>query len=168
MFTKSAFAALGCTFAVVLGGCGPASRTAPPAVKSSDHAVHDHPTEGPHHGALVELGDEQYHAEVVHNEQAGEVSVYLLDAAATNAVPIDAAELTLNLTHDGQPQQFKLTAAPDAGDPASAGSRFTSADADLLKELAHGHAEGQLVVRIGSKQFRGLLPLAEDDEHHDH
>ena len=50
--------------------------------------VHAHPSEGPHHGTLVELGNEEFHAEVVHDDKS--VTVYVLDAGATKAVPIDA------------------------------------------------------------------------------
>lgn len=39
---------------------------APP--ETDAHAEHAHPSEGPHHGDLVELGNEEFHAEVVHGE----------------------------------------------------------------------------------------------------
>jgi len=65
--------------------------------ETTAHAEHAHPGEGPHHGDLVELGNEEYHAEVVHGE-GGSVSVYILDSAAKSAVPIDATELTINIT----------------------------------------------------------------------
>lgn len=52
------------------------------------------------HGDLVELGNEEFHAEVVHGE-AGSVTVYILDSAAKVTVPIDATELTINVSHDG-------------------------------------------------------------------
>ncbi len=62
--------------------------------------AHDHSSEGPHHGTLVELGKEEYHAEVVH---AGDVvTVYILDARAEKAVPIEATEVTINVLHDGK------------------------------------------------------------------
>ena len=104
---------------LVLAGCGsePAATdsgtvdTPPPATVDT----HAHPSEGPHHGDLVELGNEEYHAEVVHDE--GSVTIYILDGHVENAVPIDAAEITINLKHDGQPEQFTLAASPDAGDP---------------------------------------------------
>ncbi len=66
--------------------------------------VHDHPAEGPHHGSLIELGNEEYHAELVHD--AENVTVYILDSSASTATPIEAPELTINLMHDGKPAQF--------------------------------------------------------------
>ena len=95
--------------------------------------VHAHPSVGPHHGSLVELGNEEFHAEVVHDDKS--VTVYVLDASASKAVPIDAQDLTINLIHDGKPEQFKLAASPDAGDPSGKSSRFTLADADLVSHI---------------------------------
>ncbi len=47
------------------------------------------------------------------------MTIYILDSAAKTAVPIDAQELVINLVHDGKPEQFKLAASPDAGDPSA-------------------------------------------------
>jgi hypothetical protein len=127
-----------------------------------DHAEHAHPAEGPHGGELIELGNEQYHAELVHNLQSGAVMIYILDAAGKSAVPIDETELTINLKHDGQAEQFKLAASPDATDPPGKSSRFTSNDAELGEDLEHEEAEPQLVVTINGKQYRGRI------EHGDH
>ncbi|WP_425399231.1 hypothetical protein [Aeoliella sp.] len=160
---------------LALSGCGKstdnsASETsAPPATVDT----HNHPTEGPHHGGLIELGNEEYHAELVHDEAGGSVTIYLLDSAAKSAVPIKTAELTVNLTHDGQAEQFKLTAKPDAGDPSGTSSRFVSTDAELAEELDHEGVKAQLVVSIGGKQFRGEISHDHDheehaDEEHDH
>lgn len=141
---------------------GPA---APPA-NDGDHAEHAHATEGPHGGDLIELGEEEYHAELVHDDKAGTVTIYILDAHAEAAVPVDAAELVINLKHDGKAEQFKLPASPDASDPQGNSSRFDSNDAELCAELcedlAHEGAEPQLVAMINGKQYRGSI------EHSDH
>ena len=60
-----------------------------------DHAGHGHPSEGPHHGGLIELGNEEYHAELVHDDDAGTVTLYILDGGVTKQVPIDATEITI-------------------------------------------------------------------------
>jgi hypothetical protein len=138
---------------------GPA---APPANGGDDHADHARPTEGPHGGGLIELGNEEYHAELVHDEQGGTVTIYILDAETKTAVPIDATELTINLKHDGQAEQFKLAASPDASDPQGKSSRFVSNVAELGEDLQHEGAEPQLVVTINGKQYRGKI------EHGDH
>ena len=138
---------------------GPA---APPATGGDDHAEHAHPTEGPHGGDLIDLVNEEYHAELVHDEQGGTVTVYILDAEAKAAVPIDATELTINLKHDGQAEQFKLAASPDTNDPQGKSSRIVSSDAELDEDLEHEGAEPQLVATVNGKQYRGKI------EHSDH
>ena len=135
----------------------------PPPPPESEHA---HPSEGPHHGSLIELGNEEYHAELVHDEQTATVTIYILDSSAMKAVPIDAKELTINLKHDGQPEQFKLTAAPDEEDPQGKSSRFISNDRELGEDLDAEGADARMVVKIGGKSYTG--ELAHEHEGHDH
>src|SRR3989337_1170847 len=107
---------------VTLGlvGCGgnpsqPSGSTETAASPATVEAEHDHahPSEGPHGGSLIELGAEEYHAELIHDDQAGTVTIYLLDSAAKAAVAIDAPDVTINLTHEGRGEQFKLAAAAE-------------------------------------------------------
>ena len=72
----------------------------------------------------------------------------------------------MNLSHDGQAEQFKLMASPAAGDPPGKASRFVSTDAELAEDL--DHAEAQLVVDIGGQQFRGAIKHDDDHDEHDH
>ncbi len=135
------------------------------APQNSDaHAEHAHPTEGPHHGDLVELGNEEFHAEVVHAE-GGMVSVYILDSGAKAAVPIDATELTINITHDGHAEQFKLPADRDASDPDSKSSRFSLKDEELASDLDSHDATARLVVTINGKSYSGKIAHIHDAEH---
>ena len=158
------------TSALILSGCGDISSTGstgtvatpPPAV--DDHA-HAHPSEGPHHGDLVELGNEEYHAEIVHGD-GGEVTIYVLDSAASKAVPIDATEVVINMTHEGEAEQFKLPATPDAGDPEGTSSRFRLKDEHLAEDLDAEGAVAKLVLTINSKQYTGKIE--HDHEEHDH
>jgi len=126
-----------------------------------DHSDHGHAEEGPHQGSLIELGNEAYHAEMVHDEATGTVTVYLLDSAAKTSVPIDATELLVNLTHDSAAEQFKLAANPQENDPEGKSSRFVSTDAELVEDLDLEGVEAKLVTTIAGKQYRG-------DIHHDH
>ncbi len=126
--------------------------------------VHAHPSEGPHHGTLVELGNEEFHAEVVHDAQS--VTVYVLDAGATKAVSIDAKELSINLMHDGTPEQFKLAASPDVGDPSGKSSRFTLADAELGGHIDDAATAPKLMLTINGTPYRG--EIKHDQHGHDH
>ncbi len=126
--------------------------------------VHAHPTEGPHHGVLVELGKEDFHAEVVHTKDA--VTVYILDSAAEKPVPVDATEILINVLHDGKPEQFKLAAAPDAGDSDGKCSRFTLADTDLVSHIDDAASQPKLSLTVSGKSYRG--EIKHDHAGHDH
>lgn len=127
-----------------------------PTPPKTGHA-HAHPTEGPHGGTLVELGKEDYHAELVHDEAADTVTVYLLDGAAKQPVAIDAKQLTLNLLVGGKPQQFPLPAEPLSTDPAGKCSAFGSSSAAIGKALHIKGTTGRLNVPVAGKVFVGKL-----------
>lgn len=156
--------ALTTLIAAGLSGC-----TAKPSEQAVEpgHEEHAHAETGPHGGHLIELGTEEYHAEVLHEIEA---IVYLLDGTAKNAVAIAAPDVVVNVTHDGESEQFHLAATPEPTDPAGKASRFASKDAELLADLQEGHADVQLVVTVGETQFRGALEHDHDhgDEGHDH
>ncbi|TWT34853.1 hypothetical protein [Blastopirellula retiformator] len=154
-------ASLGCT-----SGSAPASEGDSHA--EHDHDEHEHPGEGPHGGSLIELGNEECHAELVHDEKAKSVTIYILDSAAKAATPIETPELTINLKHDGMGEQFKLAAAPESSDPEGKSSRFVSTEAELAEDLDHEGADAQLVVTIAGKQYRGAVEHDHDHEGHDH
>lgn len=168
--------------AACLVGCKPGTDPAengsvPETSSTAGHTEeeHDHPTEGPHGGELIELGDDEYHAELIHpaghdDEAEGEdeaeeevVTIYILDGSAKETVAIEAAEVTINMTHDGEPEQFKLAASPDEGDAKGTSSRFVSSDAVLLERMHGAHIEFRLVVEIEGKSYNG-----EFHHHHDH
>lgn len=132
--------------------------------ETDGHEGHAHPSEGPHHGDLVELGNEEFHAEVVHGE-AGSVTVYILDSSAKTAVPIDATELSINVSHDGNAEQFKLPAEREATDPEGKSSRFSIKDEELAKDLDDHDATAKLVVMIDGKSFSGQIKHEHETEH---
>ena len=143
-------------------GASPVVTDGPP--ETDTHAEHAHPSEGPHHGDLVELGNEEFHAEIVHGE-GGSVSVYILDSAAKAAVPIDATELTINITHDGNAEQFKLPADRDAADPQGKSSHFSLKDEELASDLDNHDTAAKLVVVINGKSYSGKIAHAHDADH---
>ena len=161
--------------AMMAAGCsndtstGPETAGPPNTMDShDDHAGHAHPTEGPHHGDLIELGNEEYHAEIVHDEDAGTVTIYVLNGVATQQVPIDATEVSINAKHNGKPEQFTLTAFPDANDPQGKSSCFVSGDAELSTHLDEEGAEPRIVLTINGKSYRGMIAHDHNHEGHDH
>lgn len=143
--------------------------TVEPGHEGHDHAPgeHGHPTEGPHHGPLVELGNEEYHVEVVHDDATGAVTLYLLDAHAEKVVTTTATEAVINLKHGDTPEQFKLAAQPEESNPAGQTSRFTLTDKELVEHLHEAAAGAKLNITIGDTPYSGSIP-AEDHAKHDH
>ncbi|MBY0587201.1 hypothetical protein K2X85_08495 [bacterium] len=137
---------------------------------TDEHAdEHAHPSHGPHGGDLIELGDEEYHAEFVHDEKTSDVTIYFLDAAVKNAVAIDATEIVINLKHDGKPEQHKLAAEPQEGDSPGKSSRFVSKkNDDLCHAIEEEGANAKLQVTIDGKPFTGAIQHEHDHEGHDH
>lgn len=172
LIAMAAFTIVGCQDpAEPIGGDAPVSELPPGTMddhSGHDHDEHAHPSEGPHHGDLVELGNEEYHAEVVHNEEAGTLEIYILDGTATKQVAIDATELTINVSHDGKPEQFVLAAKPDEGDDAGKSSRFVSDDKELAEHLDEEDTNPRMVVKINGKSYRGEIKHDHEHEGHDH
>lgn len=131
-----------------------------------DHSAHAHPTQGPHQGELIELGNEEYHAELLHDSQS--VTIYLLDSTGRKSCPIADPTITINATGHGTPQQFSLAAQPADGDPAGQSSRFRSNDATLVQSLENGDRL-RLALAINGKSYRGDIAhdhAGHDDHHH--
>lgn len=127
--------------------------------------VHAHPEKGPHGGPLLELGDEEFHAEVLLDEKAGTLAIYLLDSAAKAAVPIEAKELVINLKHGGKPVQFKLPAAPLKTDPKGQSSCFAVKSSDLIHNLHHKDHGARMAVKVRGKSYTAKVALAHDHDH---
>jgi len=172
MKTAVSFTSLGLLALVLGAGCGEspkASSTAAkaPAKKSAekhDEHGHAHPSKGPHGGPLIELGKEEYHAELVHDEKAGSVTIYVLDHEGKKPVAIDAKEVRINLKHDGKGEQFELTAEPQKGEDGKS-SRFVSTDKELSEDLDHEGAEARLVLSIDGKSYTGQIKHEDDHDH---
>lgn len=158
----------------------------PPATMD-DHAGHAHPTEGPHGGELIELGNEEYHAELIHphdhdddaheneNHAEGEadhdhagITIYVLDGSAKEMVAIESPDVTLNIKHGDEPEQFVLAAKPTDEDPDGKSSRFVSDDKDLMEHFHEEEVEGTLVLKINGKSYRGKIAHDHDHGHEGH
>jgi hypothetical protein len=155
---------------LTFSGCGGGAPAEIPAPAPPEHEhAHEHADHGPHGGDLVELGSEEYHAEIVH-EADEKLSIYILDGSAKNLVPIDATEITLNIVHDGSPEQHALAAAPTETDPAGKSSRFVSADAHAGEDLDIEGVQAKLAVTINGTAYQGAVAHDHDHDHagHDH
>ena len=139
---------------------------APPAAKPAKPDADAHADVGPHKGTLIELGEEEYHAELVLDEKTHTVSIYLLDGAVKKYVPIAAKDITITLKHDGKSESFKLKATPQKADPSGQSSMFTLKDEEFVDDLHHKGSDPRLMLKIDGKPYSAKIVL--DHEGHDH
>ncbi len=149
---------------LLLNGCTP---TQDPAVvepeSSAHHGHHDHGVGGPHGGHLVELGDEEFHAEWVHENEIGKVAVFILDETAHEDVAVDAKEVTITVTVGGVPQQYVLEPTNMSNGLAS---HYEIISSELVVALQVGAGvEATLNIDIGGSSFSASM---EDHGHHHH
>ena len=130
-----------------------------------DGHEHGHAAEGPHHGHLIELGKEEYHAELTHDEASKTMAVYLLDSSAKVSVPIPDPEILINVSVGGKPTQYKLAAVPEASDPPGQSSKFSLTNAELLDALEAPKMTGRLNVTIKGQSYIGPIEHEEHAEH---
>lgn len=134
------------------------------------HAGHDHDHgAGPHGGAIVELGDEEYHAEVVVDAGAHTLRVFLLGPDAKTASPIAAASVSV-VTEDQK--TLTLKAVPQEGDGDGKASKFELTDKEAVDAIAReGFLHGALQLEVDGKSYRGDIDAHFDgsshDDHHD-
>jgi hypothetical protein len=132
------------------GGSAAAKKGDEPGAHEHDH---DHAHHGPHGGHIMEIGDEEYHAEWTHDD-SGRVTFYILSADAKEEVPIAAEEVTIDVkVGDNQPVEYKLQAHNPVDGKSAA---FETVDKQLLGVLETIKSPGivaTLHVNINGKQF---------------
>jgi len=169
MLRTLTYCTLGLSVCLLLSGCGPKGTDSADDHEAEGDAAHVHPTEGPHGGHLIELGNEDYHAELLHDEGTRTVTIYLLDGPAKAAVAGDEEEVIFQLFQDGDFVFYALKAVPASGDEIEQ-SHFALADETLCDTLIHAdEVKGRLNVSIGGEQFTGMIEHhAHGQEGHDH
>ena len=155
-------------FFVGCGGKGPKDGAAGKGGKpAEEHHHHHHGSEsGPHKGMLVELGEEEYHAEVAHDDAAHSVTIYILDAKPEKNVPIDQKEIVLKLKDGDAVSSFTLPAKPLDDEKGGKSSRFELVDEKLAELMEKKGVAGNFNVLIG-KPFIGSFTVEEHDHDHD-
>ncbi len=130
------------------------------------HDEHGHGEKGPHGGSIVELGDEEFHAEVVLDHDAHALRVFVLGKDAKTAVPTAATEITV--AAEGK-DAVTLKAAPQDGDGEGKASRFELIDEKLVHDILDAKfLHGDLRITIGGKPYSGHIDMHLDDVHHEH
>ena len=159
---------------VGLNGCGKGQPAGPAAgdFAAADEHDHDHGQEGPHGGHIIELGTEDHHVELTHDEASHRIGVYLLGGDAKTAAPIEAESVTINVSVDSQPSQYILPAVAQPGETAGSSSYFEIVSEPLCavvcgeSEASKTHA--RLNVAIEGKPYVGLIETDAHEHDHDH
>ena len=152
----------------VFSGCSPQGETrnfsaGDNVTNTEPHAHHEH---GPHGGHIVELGGEEYHAEITLDPQSRKLTVYLLGKDVKTPLPVDAASLAVRLVIGGEKQEIVLSPTPQAGDGEGLSSVFAMAEGAVPESIHDAEdLQGEVVVSIGGKQYRGDIT---HDHGHDH
>lgn len=178
LFRRSFELALTAVFALVLTGCTDGSSEFTevshdePEVGHEDHSGHGHGAHGPNGGDIVEVGNEEFHAEVVVDEAEHRIDVFILGSDAKTAKPIAASEISINFKHGDEVEEFKLAASALDGEAEGQASKFTITDEELFEEL-HEHPEGAtLNFSDGDQALTGTVKHSHDHGHghgdHDH
>lgn len=131
---------------------------------SAKHAEH-----GPHDGDLLEVGNEEYHIEVVVNEEEKTIALYVLDQNVEKPVAIEAEHILVNFKRQGKPQQIKIAAKPQETDAKGITSCFAGQSNELFDALHDAHSDTKLSLKIGKKAYNVKLTHDHDHAHaHSH
>ena len=126
---------------------------------------HEHGEKGPHGGGIVELGDEEYHAEIVIDHDSHAVAVYVLGKDAKTAEQVAATEISV--APEGK-TALTLKAAPQKTDGGGKSSKFEIVDHDTVHELMEaGFLHGELRITIKDKPYIGHIDYHLDGGSHD-
>lgn len=148
-------------------GCnGSSDYKTPSAIKANPLPDHGHGEKGPHGGGIVELGEEEFHAEIVVDHDDHKLIVYVLGKDAKTPEAVAGTEITM--TPEGK-DALTLKAAPQTGDAEGKASKFELVDDALVHALLDaGFLHGDLRITIGEKPFLGHVDYHLDGGHHDH
>jgi hypothetical protein len=160
-----------------LTGCGKSNIGSPPTDASTDahshsHAhghSHDHDHgHGPHGGHIIELGSEDYHAELTQDPASQMVGIYLLGGDLLTAAPVDSPSLTMYVSSAGETTEYTLPAVAQPDEPAGKSSYFELASEPLLTALSGQppNSQARLSITIGGMPYAGAIEAA--DEGHSH
>ena len=110
---------------------------------------------GPHKGAVVEWGEEEYHLEVVPDAKAGTVTVYVYgdhkELEKGTAKAIEAKSLVMTVKGD-KTVTLKLEAKPARGDASGSSSVFVGKHEVFTKDAK---LSGTVSGKVGSKPYSG-------------
>lgn len=139
---------------VILAGCGPDQQREQASARK-EIPKHEHVP--PHGGTAVELGEEEFHLELVLDRASGRLTAYILDSHLENFVRIQAStfEIEAKIAASARPLIFQAVADQSTGEKVGDTSMF-EVTADWLKsvESFDGKLNG---LEIKGKRYSGVV-----------
>ncbi len=140
--------------------------------KAAEHDHdHDHEhAEGPNGGHLLEVGEDQYHVEVVFDEKGRTLTAFILGPDAKTAFPIEGKTIDFDLEIGEKEHEIPLAAKPLEGEKDGKSSRFV-AEGKAIHESIKTEADlnGHFHLDIGKDHFHVDLEHGDHDhDGHDH
>jgi hypothetical protein len=179
-FNVILFAAAIVLTAIGLSACNSSSPSPPTTLPAhvEDHDGHDHAhghdhghaDEGPNGGHLIELGTEEYHAEWLHDDESGKLTVFILGGSAKEPVPLSAKSIVIEKKIGEKAEKYEIPAAGRT-DNTGKGAQFELVDKPLVEALKMAGQQGveaKLIVDIEGKTFEGKFEHHEHGHHHGH
>lgn len=126
---------LACLAALLLAGTGCKDSSQDHSTAEHSHAHdHGHTHVAPHGGTVVVLGDEAFHLEFVLDQEAGQLTMWILDGHLENFVRVAAPSLRLRATIGSASHDLELAAVASqaTGETVGDASMFAGR-ADWLK-----------------------------------
>jgi hypothetical protein len=158
----------------LLAGCEPATETrtfteADNVAHVEEHA-HDHADmHGPHNGHIIELGGEDYHAELTLDAAARKLTVYLLQSDMKTPLPVDATAVQVRLKDGETSTEVVLAPQPQPNDGEGKASQFQQAEGTLPESIKDAEGlNGEVVVTISGTQYRGPITHDHGEAGHAH
>lgn len=158
---------LAATLPLATVGCGPANTAKDKGKDSHDHGHdhdHDHAHGGLFGGHILELGNEEYHAEWTDDAETGKVVVYILDSAMKKEVPIASEKVVIKTKVADKEKDYELEATNAADGNASQFSATDKTLVTILTSVGEG-TTASLDVTIDGKQFTQAFEKHEDHGH---
>ncbi|MEZ6056680.1 MAG: hypothetical protein R3C01_08245 [Planctomycetaceae bacterium] len=154
----------------LLTGCEKQQEARPfSAGDNVDPHDHDHGGLGPHLGHIIELGEEEYHAEVTLDITTRELAVWVLGPDSKTLAPLTNATVALQLTVDGKEQELTLTAAPQEGESEGAASKYEWKGEPLADSIKDAEMlVGSISVAFAEKSYTGKITHDHGHGHDDH
>ena len=164
--------ALGVAASLGLAGCTPSEPAGKPFTDKDD--VNNttpeaaHPEHGPNGGHIVELGEEEFHAEVAVDIDR-KLIVWLLDESMKAAKPVENGTVQIMTKVDAKDVTLVLVAAPLEGEKDGKCSRFElGADQVPGGVMDIEGLTGDLSLKFGDKTLKNSLTGGHAHEGHAH